>query len=105
MMDKINDVLANIRFIYTIQLVDIIWITLFIVFLWMIYFGTQLYAAFLSEHKAANFSDWLNSSSGRAFFKAMFFPLMPFMIVIGVFAFPLIVVWKLVDKWLNRHSN
>lgn len=104
-MRELVDFLSRITVSFTFNFGDVIGLIFVLFGLWTWYLGAKLYAAYTADNAAATFETWMRTRTGKTFLKALIFPFAPLLLVIGLIAFPLIVVWKLVDKWLNRHSN
>lgn len=104
-MREFIDFLSRITVSFTFNFGDVIGLIFVLFGLWTWYLGAKLYAAYTADNAAATFEAWARTQTGKAFLKALIFPFVPLLFVIGIIAFPIIAVWKLIDRWLNRHSD
>lgn len=102
-MSELIDFLSRITVSFTFNFGDVIGLIFVLFGFWTWYLGAKLYAAYAADNAAATFETWMRTRTGKAFLKALIFPFAPLLLVIGIIAFPLVAVWKLVDKWLHRH--
>ena len=104
-MSELIDFLSRITVSFTFNFEDVIGLIFVLFGFWTWYLGTKLYAVYEADNAEATFETWMRTRTGKAFLKALIFPFAPLLFVVGIITFPLIVIWQLVDKWLNRHSN
>lgn len=104
-MSELIDFLSRITVSFTFNFGDVIGLIFVLFGFWTWYLGTKLYASYAADNAAATFEAWARTQTGKAFLKALIFPLAPVLLIIGIIAFPFVMVWQLIDKWLNSHSD
>lgn len=104
-MRELIDFLSRITVSFTFNFGDVIGLIFVLFGLWTWYLGTKLYAAYAADNAAATFETWMRTRTGKAFLKALIFPFVPLILMIGIIFLPIIWIWKLVESRLSSHSD
>ena len=104
-MSSFIEFLSRTTLSFTFSFGDVFGLIIIFYGLWTWYLGAKLYAAYAADNAAASFETWAKTRTGKAFLKALIFPFVPLILLIGIISLPIVWMWQIVEKWLSSHSK